>query len=110
MSNSKELRVQHCGRPYRVLYAFDPRREALLLVAGDERGSERWYRRTIRVAERIWERHLAQREEPDGQVPSLDRGYARRAACAAARWRTGGVATVSNVTAPATTARRVRLR
>jgi hypothetical protein len=27
----RELRIQHEGRPYRVLYAFDPRRAALLL-------------------------------------------------------------------------------
>jgi hypothetical protein len=66
MSNLKELRVQHRGRPYRVLYAFDPWREALLLLNGDKSGSKRWYRRAIRAAERVWERHLAQLEEPDG--------------------------------------------
>jgi hypothetical protein len=31
--NLRELRVQHAGRPYRVLYAFDPRRCAILLLA-----------------------------------------------------------------------------
>jgi hypothetical protein len=30
----RELRVQHKGEPYRVLYAFDPRRVALLLIGG----------------------------------------------------------------------------
>ena len=30
-THMRELRVQHEGRPYRVLYAFDPRRAALLL-------------------------------------------------------------------------------
>jgi hypothetical protein len=29
----RELRIQHAGRPYRVLYAFDPRRAAILLLA-----------------------------------------------------------------------------
>jgi hypothetical protein len=29
----RELRIQHEGRPYRVLYAFDPRRSAILLLA-----------------------------------------------------------------------------
>jgi hypothetical protein len=29
-SHMRELRIQHAGRPYRVLYAFDPRRTALL--------------------------------------------------------------------------------
>jgi hypothetical protein len=31
-SHLRELRVQHEGRPYRVLYAFDPRRVAILLI------------------------------------------------------------------------------
>ena len=35
--NMKELRIQHAGRPYRVLYAFDPRRRAILLIGGDKR-------------------------------------------------------------------------
>jgi hypothetical protein len=39
----RELRIQHAGRPYRVLYAFDPRRSALLLLGGDKTGDERWY-------------------------------------------------------------------
>jgi hypothetical protein len=39
----RELRVQHQGRPYRVLYAFDPRRVALLLIGGDKTGDDRWY-------------------------------------------------------------------
>jgi hypothetical protein len=34
----KELVVQHRGRPYRVLYAFDPRRSAILLIGGDKTG------------------------------------------------------------------------
>src|SRR5260370_32752323 len=37
--NMRELRVQHQGRPYRVLYAFDPRRVALLLIGGDKTGN-----------------------------------------------------------------------
>jgi hypothetical protein len=39
----RELRVQHQGRPYRVLYAFDPRRAAILLIGGDKTGNDRWY-------------------------------------------------------------------
>lgn len=36
----KELIVQHAGRPYRVLYAFDPRRTAILLMGGDKTGND----------------------------------------------------------------------
>ena len=43
--NMRELRIQHQGRPYRVLYAFDPRRVGILLLGGDKTGNERWYGR-----------------------------------------------------------------
>lgn len=56
--NLKELRVQHEGRPYRVLYAFDPRRVALLLLGGDKTGNSRWYEKAIPQAETIYRKHL----------------------------------------------------
>ena len=65
-SHMRELRIQHHGRPYRVLYAFDPRRVALLLIGGDKTGQDRWYEQFIPVADRIYEAHLkAIREEVD---------------------------------------------
>jgi hypothetical protein len=39
----RELRIQHGGRPYRVLYAFDPERQAVLLLGGDKTGHDRFY-------------------------------------------------------------------
>ena len=39
----RELRVQHKGKPHRVLYAFDPRRVAILLLGGNKTGKNRWY-------------------------------------------------------------------
>ena len=57
-SHMRELRVQHEGRPYRVLYAFDPRRTAILLIGGDETGDGRWYQRFIPVAEALYDEHL----------------------------------------------------
>ena len=65
LSNLKELRVQHRGEPYRILYAFDPEREALLLVGGNKAGDKRWYTRMIPLAEAIFERHLANLNEED---------------------------------------------
>lgn len=55
----RELRVQHRGRPYRVLYAFDPRRTAVLLVGGDKTGDGRWYDRFVPLADELYDRHLA---------------------------------------------------
>ena len=56
--NMRELRVQHRGRPYRVLYAFDPRRVALLLLGGTKRGRARWYEKMVPAADLLYERHL----------------------------------------------------
>lgn len=56
----RELRVQHQGRPYRVLYAFDPRRAAILLIAGDKTGDDRFYERVVPIADRLYDDHLAQ--------------------------------------------------
>jgi len=54
----RELRVQHKGRPYRILYAFDPRRVAILLIGGDKTGDDRWYDRYVPIADRLYEEHL----------------------------------------------------
>lgn len=37
----RELRVQHRGKPIRILYAFDPRRHAILLIGGDKTGKKK---------------------------------------------------------------------
>lgn len=55
----RELRVQHQGSPYRVLYAFDPRRVALLLLGGDKTGDDGWYDRMVPVADKLFAEHLA---------------------------------------------------
>jgi hypothetical protein len=54
----RELRVQHAGRPYRVLYAFDPARKAVLLVGGNKAGNDRWYEEYVPWAERIFADYL----------------------------------------------------
>jgi hypothetical protein len=57
-AHMRELRVQHHGRPYRVLYAFDPRRIALLLIGGDKTGDDRWYERFVLIADRLYDVHV----------------------------------------------------
>ena len=66
-AHTRELRVQHRGRPIRVLYAFDPRRTAILLVGGDKTGRDRWYRQFVPLADRLYDEHLAElkKEGPD---------------------------------------------
>lgn len=54
----RKLRIQHAGKPYRVLYAFDPRRVALLLIGGDKTGNARWYEEFVPIADRLYDEHL----------------------------------------------------
>ena len=54
----RELRVQHEGRSYRVLYAFDPRRTAILLLGGDKTGNDRWYDEHVPVTDTLYDEHL----------------------------------------------------
>jgi hypothetical protein len=56
----RELRVQHQGKPYRVLYAFDPLRVALLLIGADKTGDNKWYDRMVPLADKLFEAHLAE--------------------------------------------------
>lgn len=57
-SHMRELRIQHAGRPYRVLFAFDPRRVAILLIGGDKTGDNRWYEKYVSLADKIYDTHL----------------------------------------------------
>jgi len=68
VQNLRELRIQHEGRPYRVLYVFDPRRTGVLLVGGDKTGNPRWYEEFVPRAEGIYEQHLREigAEGPNG--------------------------------------------
>jgi hypothetical protein len=61
-SHMRELRIQHEGRPYRVLYAFDPKRQAVLLIGGDKTGNDRWYEEFVPIADRLYDKHLAELE------------------------------------------------
>jgi hypothetical protein len=62
-SHMRELRIQHAGRPYRVLYAFDPQRTAVLLVGGDKTGNDRWYRQHVPIADRLYDEWLENLEK-----------------------------------------------
>src|SRR5216683_3861408 len=60
-SNMKELRFSAADGEWRVAFAFDPKRKAILLVAGDKSGvsEKRFYRELIRKADARFEAHLA---------------------------------------------------
>jgi hypothetical protein len=58
VKNLRELRVQHDGSPFRVLYAFNSRRTGILLIGGNKTGNARWYDEFVPKAEAIFARHL----------------------------------------------------
>jgi hypothetical protein len=60
-ANMKELRFSAADGEWRVAFAFDTRRTAVLLVAGDKSGGgeKRFYRELIRKADERFDAHLA---------------------------------------------------
>ena len=59
-SHMRELRIQSKSNPLRVLYAFDPRRTAILLIGGNKRGDNRWYKKYIPMADKLYADHLSE--------------------------------------------------
>ena len=60
-ANMKEMRFNWMGEAWRVAFAFDPQRQAVLLVGGDKSGADqkRFYKRLISVADNRYSQHLA---------------------------------------------------
>ena len=63
--NMKELRIG----TIRVFFIFDPRRTAILLVAGDKRGRwEEFYERMVPIADELYDEHLEELRQ-EGALP-----------------------------------------
>lgn len=76
--NMKELRVQQDGA-LRILFIFDPRRTAVLLLGGDKTGLwNEWYPEAIKQAEDIYEQYLAELRKEGLLPPDTPRGAPRR--------------------------------
>jgi hypothetical protein len=67
-ANMKELRGSVQQRELRVLYAFDPRRKAILLIGGDKTGNPKWYDEFVPIADKLFDKHLEaiEKEEKHG--------------------------------------------
>jgi hypothetical protein len=73
-ANMKELRFSWEGEVWRVAFAFDPKRQAILLAGGDKGGADqrRFYKHMIKVADARFDEHLAalkrkSKESDDGK-------------------------------------------
>lgn len=64
-ANMKELRFDAADGVWRIAFAFDPKRTAILLVAGDKSGQSKnkFYKRLIAKADKRYDRHLAALKE-----------------------------------------------
>ena len=67
-SNMKEIRFTAAQGVWRVAFAFDPQRQAILLVAGDKSGvsEKRFYQQLIAKADKRFESHLSQLKNTEG--------------------------------------------
>lgn len=62
ISNMKELRVQSQGNPFRIFYAFDPDRNAIVLCGGNKKGNDKqFYRQMISLADKLYTDYLDNR-------------------------------------------------
>ena len=59
----KELRGNVGDRQLRVLYAFDPRRTAILLIGGDKSGNPKWYEQFVPIADDLFDEHMKRLEK-----------------------------------------------
>ena len=61
-ANLKELRFSAADGEWRLAFAFDPTRKAILLVAGDKAGvsERRFYRELVRKADERFDAHVTQ--------------------------------------------------
>jgi len=57
-SDMKELRTQCHGEPFRTFFAFDPERNAILLIGGVKKDDKYFYDEMIPMADNIYDEHL----------------------------------------------------
>jgi hypothetical protein len=63
----KEIRVDINEQVIRIAFAFDPKRQAILLTAGDKAGvkEKRFYKELVRKADALYDEHLADQQTRD---------------------------------------------
>jgi hypothetical protein len=64
-ANMKELRFDAADGVWRIAFAFDPKRQAILLVGGDKSGGseKRFYRQLIKKADARFDEHVTRVEK-----------------------------------------------
>lgn len=57
-SRMRELRVQSSGKPIRILYVFDTRRNAVLLVGKHKNNDKRFYDKLVQQADKLYDDYV----------------------------------------------------
>jgi hypothetical protein len=68
LSNLKELRLQYKTEPIRILFAFDPKQQAVIILGGSKQGDNRWYDDHIPIAEKLFAEHLEKQREANKEA------------------------------------------
>ncbi len=63
----RELRPRAGASPIRIFYAYDPARDAVLIIGGDKSGNPRFYDEMLPVVERIWAQYLKELAEEEAK-------------------------------------------
>jgi len=79
-ANMKELRFDWEGEVWRVAFAFDPMRRAVLLVGADKSGvdKKRFYRRLIAVADERFDSHLSSLSSGSDRRAGKEKGHGKK--------------------------------
>ncbi len=65
LPNLKELRFDYQRAPIRILFAFDYKKQAVILLGGDKGGDKRWYETNIPIAEKLFNQHVQKERKAD---------------------------------------------
>lgn len=68
IANLKELRFKFDGAAIRILFAFDPKQQAVIIIGGNKQGDKRWYDKNIPIAEKLFKEHLESQQKTDDEI------------------------------------------
>jgi len=74
IANLKELRFDFERAPIRILFAFDPKRQAVILLGGNKQGDKRWYGTNIPIAEKRFYKHLGKLQQEKKEFNKKEKG------------------------------------
>lgn len=65
LPNLKELRFAYERAPIRILFVFDPKQQAVIILGGNKAVDKRWYDINIPIAENLYKAHLERQKKED---------------------------------------------